>query len=320
VRARVELAEERIPLLAALREISTRLPPDQLDRRMLATWRQNVLAGCVEAEGWRALYETAVRRKELLARLHVAVENRDGPAIVAVVEDPCLAGYPMSAAWTAVIKSARELAGRTEVLIASLGGRQRESFAGLFDARLIRQYAERFAAFHNLLADWTSSQILPLEQIGLAPAVGRGSLVAAVEPRGAYRVRWTWPPARFADQCLLAVCCQEPLPGVEPTDLAPLHCVLMDRASWEGSGGSRLLEPAADWAGAYVAVWARVDLGFRAFYSDPLILAACPLDRPACWPGWARGGTRGPIAPRVTAARQAAGPGLEPDARRGPVA
>ena len=40
-----------------------------------------------------------------------------------------------------------------------------------------------------------------------------------------------------------------------------------------GAGGSRLLEPEAAWAGAYVAVWARVDLGFRAlFYSDPLIL------------------------------------------------
>jgi hypothetical protein len=135
--------------------------------------------------------------------------------------------------------------------------------------------------------------------------------VAAAEPRGAYHVRWTWPPARFADQCLLAVCRQEPVAGVEPTDLAPLHCVLMDRAGWEGAGGSRLLEPEAAWAGAYVVVWARVDLGFRAFYSDPLILGRLPARRRgvwarlgALWRSRSNGGSQGGEGPAVSAARE----------------
>jgi hypothetical protein len=89
-------------------------------------------------------------------------------------------------------------------------------------------------------------------------------------------VRWIWPPARLADQCLLAVCRDEPPAGADPMELDPLYCQIMDRSAWENAGGNRLLKPQPDWAGAYVAVWARVDLGFRAFYSDPLILGRFP--------------------------------------------
>jgi len=283
VRARVELAEERLPVLAALREISPRLPLDQLDRRMLSTWRADLLADCAEAAAWLPLYETAVRRKEVLGKLQQAVEVRDGPAMVALGQDPCMAGYPLSAAWAAVIKAACELESRSEELLTALRTRQRERFVELFDGRLIRQYAERFVPYRALLAQWTRSELAVVERLGMGPSIGRSSLVPADAPPGAYRVRWAWPYARFAEQCLLAVCRDEPLPNEIPAEIAPLDCQVIDRTGWENAGGQRLLTPEKNWAGACVVVWARIDLGFESFYSEPLVLGRLPAQGRGLW-------------------------------------
>ncbi|MHC4179777.1 MAG: hypothetical protein ACYSWU_19890, partial [Planctomycetota bacterium] len=82
----------------------------------------------------------------------------------------------------------------------------------------------------------------------------------------------SWPPERFSDQCVLAISAQLPGPESVPDNTALLHRVPVDRQSWEAGGGSWIVHAEPDWAGAYVVVWAVVDLGFRTFYSLPLVL------------------------------------------------
>ena len=191
----------------------------------------------------------------------------------------------MSAAWTAVIQAALDHAQRTDALVSALQGLQRPRFLAAFDARLLRQYAENFAPYRELLSAWTRADVLALEAVGLAPAVGRASLVRVAAPPGAFRVRWTWPQARFSDECLLQVCRLAPEAGHDPADMQILLSLTISRSNWEGGGGSRLLYIEPEWAGAYVAVWARIDLGFDTLLSHPLVLGQ--LDpRSRGWKMW----------------------------------
>ena len=269
---RIERARKRLPLVRALREIPQGLSPDQLDRRLLDIWQDDLLEGCEEGDAWRPAYEQAVYRKELLRRIEEAIGSRNELLITQLTEDPCLEGYSLPASWTSAVRMARDRIAKTEALEAALRDGDGSSFLELFDARIIRQYNDRFRPYESLLGEWTRSEILLPERLGLRPAVGRASLVCVDETRGTVRVRWTWPQQRFADECLLAVCPHEPHPDDDPRDLEVHHRVPLDRQNWESGGGSRLLHLEPQWSGSYVVVWAMIDLGFRMFCSEPLLL------------------------------------------------
>jgi hypothetical protein len=275
-RARVELAQQRLPLLRALAQVPPNLPPDQMDRKMLAVWREDLLGDCAAAAVWRTAYHVAVYRKELLRRLQTAVTERTGGEIMQIVEDPCLEGYPLPPGWKVIVRWAREKLTKTRRLAAVLAQRQRAEFLAAFDVRLLRESPEQFAAHRALLADWARADVRSLEALGMGPAVARASLVPLDEPRGAYRVRWTWPPTRFSEQCLLAICPAPPELDDDPSVLPALERIVTTRPMWESGGGSRLLEAPPQWAGAYVVVWAQIDLGFDSFYSHPLVLGRFP--------------------------------------------
>ena len=270
--ARIALAERREVLLDALRHVPADLPPDQLDRRILDVWQEDLLADCPEADPWRTSCQSARLRAEALGRLRAAIESRNDDDVIEAMDDPRLAGYPLPGAWTAVVRATRERIALTEDLVAALREGRRSSFSELFDARIVRQRGEQFAPYQARLTEWTRSEILPLERLGLGRAIARASLVSAKRSEGTFRVRWTWPQPRFTDRCLLAICPAEPGPRDDPPQLATLHRVPVDRSSWESGGGSRLLHARPEWAGACVAVWAEVDLGFCLLYSDPLVL------------------------------------------------
>ena len=271
-RARVELAQRRLPLLQSLGQIPPNLPPDQIDRKVLAVWREDLLGDCAAAAAWRAAYQVAVRRQDLLRRLQTAVAQRRGPEIVEIVEDPCLEGYPFPPGWKAVVKWARDKVTKTRQLVAVLAERQRATFLAAFDVRLLRECPEQFTTYRALLTDWARADVRSPENIGMGLAVARASLVPLDDPREAYRVRWTWPAARFSDECLLAVCPDQPAWDDDPLTLPVLERIVTTRPMWESGGGSRLLEAMPNWSGAYVAVWAKIDLGFETFYSHPLLL------------------------------------------------
>ena len=288
-RPRIELAQRRLPLVEALDSISQDLPPDQLDRRLLSAWNDDLAKGCAEAEAWRPAYEWAVYRKQLLDRIEQAINTRDDATAIELVEDPCLENYSLAASWTSGIRTARDRMAKTEALVAALEDGDLSSFCELFDARIIRKYADRFSQHESLLSEWTRSKILPLEGLGLGLAVGRASLFSIDEAEGTYRVRWTWPQQRFADECILAVCQAEPDPDADPRNLEVQYRLPLDRRNWESGGGSRVIHVKPEWTGSWVIVWAIVDLSFQTFASQPLALGRLDAggQKPGQgWKGW----------------------------------
>ena len=300
-RERAALAAERLPMIEAIAQTPADLRADQLDRRLLQVWQEGLLAGCPEVDPWRPAYRQAVDRRDLLGQMAMAVARRNDGEIARLMDQPCLANYPLPAAWTPAIRAAREGAAQAEALLAALVQGDREAFAGHFDARLIRQYCDRFARHEALLARWTELEILPLECIGLGPAMARASLVCVDERAGAYRLRWTWPSSRFSGQCILAICAERPGPGSDPRQHAALRRMRITRPGWESGGSSSLVYVEPDWRGSFFVVWAMVDLGFRLLASHPLVLgqvAHVPRERSGGWRPWRlllpRRGTRGP--------------------------
>jgi hypothetical protein len=272
LRPRIDLALKRLPILRVLRQLPPDLPYDQLDRRVLDVWQEEIIAGTPEAEAWRPFYQQSLYRRDLLKHLEQAIGRRDEMAIAETLHDPCLKDYPMPSSWTPVIRSARQRIAKMESLEAVLGAGDPSKFAPLFDARILRQYEQRFRPYQQVLEAWTRTEVLPAERIGLRPAVGRASLVHLEKGRGNYRVRWTWPQQRFTNECVLAVCGEPPGPDDDPRELPALFRMPLDRQNWESGGGSRVIHVKPEWGGSLVVVWAVVDLGFRLLFSQPLTL------------------------------------------------
>ena len=278
-RPRIELAERRFAMVEALQRIPENLPPDQLDRRLLDVWNEELAEGCEEVEAWRTAYEWAVYRRHLLDRIERAIRARDDAAVIELVEDPALEDYALPVTWTTAIRTARERVTKTETLVAALDSEDRSSFVDLFDARLIRRCLDQFGPYESLLTEWTRWEVLPLEGLGLGRALGRASLFCIDKAEGTYRVRWTWPQARFTDECILAVCAHEPQRDDDPGDVDALYRLPVDRRNWESGGGSRVIHVKPEWKGSLVVVWAMVDLGFRVFASEPLVLGRLDAGR-----------------------------------------
>jgi hypothetical protein len=95
------------------------------------------------------------------------------------------------------------------------------------------------------------------------------------EEEGSCRVVLPWPDRRFSEQFILAICTDLPSPKAFPEETQALHRVTIDRESCE-DGKYRLVNEDPEWIGAYVVVWAVVDLGFRTFYGFPLVLGRVP--------------------------------------------
>ncbi len=215
-------------IIEALQRIPENLPPDQLDRRLLDVWNEELAEGCEEVEAWRTAYEWAVYRRQLLDRIERAIRAGDDAAVIDVVGDPALENYAFPVTWTTAIRTARERATKTETLIAAARA-NRSSFVDLFDARLVHKCLDRFAPYESLLSDWTRREILPLEGLGLGLALGRASLFRIDKAEGTYRVRLD-VAAGVLDQCILAVCALsrnrmttrlEPRRALSPADRSP---------------------------------------------------------------------------------------------------
>ncbi len=276
IRTRITLAQRRYPLIQALREIPSNFPgvykSRQLDQRLIDIWDEELLADCPESEPWREHYQLAVHRKGLLARLGSAVTGGDKPTMVQLAEEPCLKDYPLPEGWATLVNQARDRIRRTEDLLAAVADGRQSSFLQLFDARIIRHNVDRFTRYESLLEEWIRSELVPTEKLGLCPAVEHASLVCVDRPQRIYRVRWIWPEQRFTDECVLSICRHEPAQGDEPGEMPVYHSVKIDRQTWQRDDSSQLIQTQPDWVGGYVTVWATIDLGFRTFFSEPLML------------------------------------------------
>ena len=118
---RIAVAEERLQVFKALAKITADLPPDQRDQRILAVWKEKLMADCPEAEKWRPLYQMAAVRREVLKRLKASADARDDGGIVQWGSKRCLAKYPLPQPLAEALAAARERLGRSESLLAALG-------------------------------------------------------------------------------------------------------------------------------------------------------------------------------------------------------
>jgi hypothetical protein len=238
----------------------------------LGLWNEELLNGCSDVAPWREAYRRAVRRRDLLRRVGRAIQARRDAEIVRLMEDPLLAAFPLAADWQGAIQSARDRVAQTASLIATLQQGDTELFCQRFDARLIRRHQDLFAPHEELLRRWTQQELLDPARLGLGPALGRASLVCTHPTEGVFCVRWTWPPQRFSQRCILAICPQMPGPGDEPEGFSVYYRLPIDCASWEAGGGSRVIHVQPEWRHGWLAVWAMIDLGFHVFASHPLVL------------------------------------------------
>ena len=285
-RPRVELAERRAPVLKELYDLPSDLTPEERDSRLIKIWQEELLGDCREAERWRPLYEAAVARRELLAQLEKAVKAKDEAAILQLIEDPVLADHPIPDAWKKAIEKAKASTNRADDLFAALQAGQRSEFAELFDARILRAQVDRFEQYQAMLNEWTNELVLPPENLGLQPSAARPSIAPAGGPEGTYRVRWKWPPAGLTDQFILAVCPGEPGVQEVPQEVSAHLRLTLDRETWEKDGRSRVIQTKLDWIDCCVVAWAVIDLGFRAYYSQPLVIGRLEARSSWKWKGW----------------------------------
>jgi len=271
-RARIDLAQRRAPVLRTLHEMPDALPPVERDRRLLSIWQEDLFADCNEAQRWRPAYDQAAARRQMLAALQTAVEADDQKAILGLLEQPCLSGYPLPPALESAAETVRLRILRTETMLTALEAGRREAFCESFDARAIRDDAERFAPYHDAICDWTQDVVLSPERIGLLSAPDQENVVPLKDAPGEYQVLWTWPDGRYSEQCLLAICADEPPPDADPEYFPAYLRQLVDRADWRRGQRGHVIRTEPDWGGGCVVVWAVVALGFATFHSAPLVL------------------------------------------------
>ncbi len=271
-RQRIELAEKRAPLVRALHQIPDSLPADQLDKKLLGLWNQELLDECADVVPWLGHYERALRRQGLLRSLATAIRMRQDAEIVRLTKDPLLVDFPLSPEWRPVIQAARDRMAQTIDLLEAVQKGDAIGLKKFFDVRIVRRHQELFAPHESQLRRWIERELLSPTLLGLGPALGRASLVCINAQKGVFSVRWTWPSQRFCQRCILGISAQSPGPGDEPQADSVYHRVPIDCASWEAGGGSRTIQVPPEWRDGWVAVWAMIDVGFFDLASHPLVL------------------------------------------------
>jgi hypothetical protein len=285
VMCRIQLAAERVPLIKALQLINDTLPPAERDRRILRVWKESLLHTCEDARPWLTLYESAVQRKELFARIDAALAAEDVDLVTQFAASPCLRGFPLPddkrARVEALVEhSRRARLARQQGLSAALLDNNRSTFHDLFDREMIRDICEQYSHHRPVVCRWVESEIVPATRSGLAPADGAIEEIDAAH----YRLRWTWPAERISDVCHLAVCPQRPQPNEGPKDVEARFAAVFRREQYNPEAGFEL-EVSPEWNQHHVVVWAEIDLGFEVMYSEPVVLGQLQLVKKRRWFG-----------------------------------
>jgi hypothetical protein len=274
--ARVELARRRLPVLSQLAKIKADLPAAQLDELLLETWDHDVMHGCRDAADWQPRFEAARDRRALIGQLEEALDAQDDRRIGHLVTDPLLHEYPLRSTWAGPIRLAQERTQAAAQLIAAMDEGRPESFVELFDVALLAQFAEDLVEYEPQIEDWVADEIRPCERVGLSHAFH--SPLVKIDRRS-YRLRWSWPPSRLSDRCIVTITRGQPGSDADPTQLTVDARIELTRDQWNAAGGSHVLEVDPAWGGDYVAAWAVIELGFATIYSEPLLLGELPQTR-----------------------------------------
>jgi hypothetical protein len=90
------------------------MPPDERDKRILAVWKEKLMAEGREADKWRPLYQMAAVRRVVLKRLQASIKAHDDAAIVLWGSKRCLTNYPLAKELLDAVAAARERLGKME--------------------------------------------------------------------------------------------------------------------------------------------------------------------------------------------------------------
>lgn len=283
---RIQLAEERYPRLKVLKDISLKTPLDELDRQLLEIWDESLFRDCPSVTPWLKSYENALRRQVLLEKMEESLEAHDTAQIAEILKNPLMRGYPLPSRWGADIRNIAERWERSQAILESAGNKDLSAFIRSYDTRSIRENPEMFGTVMPTIQAWVEEEILQCRNNGLRPALGRGSIVEIERSGGALAIRWTWPAPRFCDTCVLALTRVNPLETDRPWEIPLLFQVELTRSEWEKMGGFYTLHPEKEWGGANIVVWGILDLGFRKFATEPLVLGQ--LAEKKKWFSWGR--------------------------------
>ncbi len=277
MRARIELAEARVPLLEALRAIPQH-DPVTCQRRVMELWNPELLEGCAEAEPWREVFQRGRAAQEALKRAHAALDA--GEIAVAkrwlgepALQEPGLA--PELAERQEQLRSQVQQARAAErqELVTTLLENRRSAFAQAFDAPVVREICEQFPHHQPVVRQWVEAEIVPAERIGFAH--DPQTAVTRDEREDLLCLRWQWPPSCVCDRCDLLVTSTKLGPHDLPEDAESLYRAQLDRPEGDCNGQLQVA-PESGWEGARIYLWARIDLGFQVFYSEPYQLGSVP--------------------------------------------
>ena len=168
---------------------------------------------------------------------------------------------------------------KCQTLAIAIREKNRTVFRKRFDARLVRQHADRFRSQQKTLTDLVREEFLADNSIGLGQSRG-ASLSAMPNGGGSQRARWTWPAARFAECCWLGVTQERLGDDADPQQIRLTQRHQVTREDYEDSRG-RVIHCPPDQRGQYVYIWAIIDLGFAALVSKPVRLGRLSRGTPA---------------------------------------
>jgi hypothetical protein len=270
MKARVELAEARLPLLKALQEIPESASEAQREQRVLEVWNDTTLGGCPEAAPWLPVYLKAKTFQEQVRKLAAAVEAENAAEVVRLTDLPALQGRELPPELGSRVRELRQreqqaVAAKRQAIVNTLRENDRTAFVQLFDAEALADICRQFRHHQPVVSQLVEAEILPLARLGLQAdpetAVRR-------DEQGNLHIVWTWPPPNVSHECRLAITKKRPAPHVQPGDVQAEHAAVLRRQDWnEDSGYQVPLNP--EWEGAFVFVWVVVNLDYQVFYSQP---------------------------------------------------
>jgi len=275
VQKRIELAEARLPLLNALKDIPRTLDVEQQRKSVVEIWNPALLDDCPAALPWRDLYEGVRSKRELIASLSRAVEAEDLAEAEHLLQQPGMEGAELPADLCAALhelrtRSQQNAAASRQAIVTALLEHDRAAFGRLFYAAVVGEVCRQNRHHQPVVRQWIEADILPVGRIGLA---ADPETAVTRDDENLLHIRWTWPPATVSNECRLVISTARPGPHALPEDLPALHSATVLRPQWDEQTGY-VVPSDPQWDGARVFVWAVVEVGFQTFFSEPFEVGA----------------------------------------------
>lgn len=270
VAQRVQLAEAREPLIRQLQAIPDTADEAERERRVMEIWDPSLLDDCHEASPWREIYDRVRASRETLQMIEHAVDAENLVEAEHLLDQPCMQGQELPPDLVGKLKELRSklhkaTAAKRQAIVSSLMENDRPAFVELFDAALIRDICGQFRHHQPVVSQWVESEILPISRIGLA-SDPENAVVRDEE--GNLTIKWTWPAPNISQECRLLICQKRPTSNALPEDVPAQYSVAIRRHEWDEATGHHVPhDPELD--GSDVFVWAVIDLGYQAFFTEP---------------------------------------------------